>query len=188
MKTRLIAASLSLVAVLLAACGVPQVAEPKLPQPDVQLLLSVTLYGAESREIGLQQIKQLEGEDLTFVRDSEGRDTEIQIYGPTLQQVLQLVDEGIEGLGGVRLVAADGYWIDVPADILTFAQIIIAYRVDGVLLDEEDGPLRVFIPGESTMYWVRNLVEIELLPREGGTVPGRGRPSLARISPSCTGE
>lgn len=96
-------------------------------------------------------------------KDDEGQVTdEYPIKGVSLEVVLASIKKNIQDLDTIRLVAGDGYSVEVPNDILTRSTVILAYEIDGAPLQENTKPIRVFIPGEEAMYWVRNIVEISL--------------------------
>jgi hypothetical protein len=63
----------------------------------------------------------------------------------------------------VRLVAGDGYSIEVPPEVLQSRDLILAHTINGQPLDERTRPIRAVIPEERSMYWIRNLVRIEIL-------------------------
>jgi hypothetical protein len=60
----------------------------------------------------------------------------------------------------IRAIASDSYEIDIPRDILTNREIVIAYEMDGKPLK---GELRTVVPEERAMYWVKNLSKLQLV-------------------------
>ena len=73
----------------------------------------------------------------------------------------------------MRIVATDGYSINVPKDILAARDIILAYEMDGKALDKDNSPIRVFIPNERAMYWVRMVSDLQMeKTMEKGKVTG----------------
>ncbi len=107
----------------------------------------MTEYPAETREI---------------VRETDDGEDRYDIKGVLLEELLSEAGAEIGDLDGVRFIAGDGYAVDVPQEILEEHEVILAYEIAGEPLWEDTRPLRAFIPGEEAMYWVKNLVEVEL--------------------------
>lgn len=95
---------------------------------------------------------------------SSGEEVSNEVLGVLLSSVLS--ENGIkqEELNSIRLVAGDGYAIDVPTEIVTEKEIILAYEFDGNPLKEKKQPLRAAIDDVRSMYFVSNLTKIELNP------------------------
>ncbi|MBT9159081.1 MAG: molybdopterin-dependent oxidoreductase [Dehalococcoidia bacterium] len=131
-----------------------------------------------------------------FETDKEIRVTEIREMGSVTREATKLVRGGngliisatgilledvLDNLFGksqqdfqaIRLIAGDGYSIEVPREILRNREIILAYEIDGRPLKEKHQPLRVIIPGERAMYWVFYLIEINLIPEAEETQVNR---------------
>ena len=127
---------------------------------------SVTVSGllAEDVMVPLTLIKELRQitEEVVPVT-SAGVESHYAATGAVFSDLLAHYGKRQEDILGIRLVASDGYSIDVPRDILMERQIILAYIVDGMPLEQDGESLRVVIPGERAMYWVRNLSRIEVI-------------------------
>lgn len=93
---------------------------------------------------------------------ANGERVKITATGPLLEEVLQEHGKSIKDYKTIRFTAKDGYSIAVPPDVLNNRQIILAYDIDGKRLVDEDQPVRVVVPGERAMYWVRMLHRIDL--------------------------
>jgi hypothetical protein len=63
----------------------------------------------------------------------------------------------------IRLVAGDGYSIEVAKDLLQTREIILAFELDGGSLEGWEKPLRAVVPDVFEMYWVKNLEKIEVV-------------------------
>lgn len=94
---------------------------------------------------------------------SEGEILEFDIKGTNLGDILEQNGCKQEEYSGIRIIASDGYTIEVPRSILLTKSVILAYEVDGKALDADSAPIHVFIPDERSMYWVRMVNRIELL-------------------------
>jgi len=93
---------------------------------------------------------------------ANGEIVRIKATGPLLEDVLQQKGKSVKDYSTIRFTARDGYSIAVPPDVLKNREIILAYQIDGKPPDAENEPIRVVIPGERAMYWVRMLDRIDL--------------------------
>jgi len=93
---------------------------------------------------------------------ANGETVKVKATGPLLEDVLQQKGKSVKDYSTIRFTARDGYSIAVPPDVLKNREIILAYQIDGKPLDAENEPVRVVIPGERAMYWVRMLDRIDL--------------------------
>ncbi|QRN84735.1 molybdopterin-dependent oxidoreductase [Clostridia bacterium] len=100
--------------------------------------------------------------DVTSV-DSAGETNEYHVKGVRLADVL--AGEGIsaEDYSSMRAVAGDGYAIEVPQEIVEIRDIVLAYEMDGEALPEDSKPIRLIVPEERSMYWVRNMATLDLM-------------------------
>jgi hypothetical protein len=94
--------------------------------------------------------------------DSAGEPVEYDVKGAYLSDLLEQNGYKQSDFAGMRIVASDGYSIEVGADILAARDVILGYEMDGAPLNADNAPLRVFIPEERAMYWVRMVVELEV--------------------------
>lgn len=95
--------------------------------------------------------------------DSAGEENTFSVTGTLFDDILADYGKTQDEIGDVRFIAGDGYSIEVPADIVQARDIIFAYEIDGKPLDDNIKPLRAIVPDERAMYWVSNLVKIEIL-------------------------
>lgn len=93
---------------------------------------------------------------------ANGETVKVKATGPLLEDVLQQKGKSVKDYSTIRFTARDGYSIAVPPDVLKNREIILAYQIDGKPLDAENEPVRVVIPGERAMYWMRMLDRIDL--------------------------
>ena len=116
-------------------------------------------------EISVDEIKDLSYvvKEIKRTNDDEEIIDQYPIKGVTLKDLLLNFDKKIEDLDYIRLTAGDGYSLEVPNHIVHNKDIILAYEIDNMPLKENTKPIRVFIPEEEAMYWVRNLVEISMV-------------------------
>lgn len=95
--------------------------------------------------------------------DSAGEPVIYNVKGAYLKDLLKEYDRDKNDIEGLRLVATDGYSIEIQKDIISKRDILLGYEMDGEPLDEENAPLRVFIPEERAMYWARMVCELAVL-------------------------
>lgn len=122
--------------------------------------------GEEEISISVEEIKGLQAisKEVTSI-SSTGEENTFQATGALLEDVLKQRSFNQKDLMGLRIVAGDGYSIEVPKEIVGNRDIILAYEMNGAPLDEQSRPLRVVIPDERAMYWVGNLETIEILEK-----------------------
>jgi DMSO/TMAO reductase YedYZ molybdopterin-dependent catalytic subunit len=90
--------------------------------------------------------------------------TTLNVKGPLLEKVLnKYFNISQKDISAVRLDAGDGYSAEIPKEILQNKDIILVYEVDGSPLAKDEQPIRIAIPGERMMYWVKNLTKIEII-------------------------
>ncbi|MDM8533726.1 molybdopterin-dependent oxidoreductase [Clostridiaceae bacterium HSG29] len=93
---------------------------------------------------------------------SSGETAEVEVTGASLLNIIEEMGIDINEVASLRFIAGDGYEIDVPKEIFDGKDIILAYKFDGENLFEPQMPLRTAINDVRSMYWVINLVEIDI--------------------------
>ncbi|HLV09298.1 MAG TPA: molybdopterin-dependent oxidoreductase [Halanaerobiales bacterium] len=118
----------------------------------------------EEIEVSVEEIKGLPVVEKTVLSvNSSGDEYEFTITGGLFSDLLENYGKSQGELKAVRLVAGDGYGIELDENVLQNREIILGYLYDGEEVEERYGPIRVVIPEERAMYWVKNLVEIEVI-------------------------
>jgi hypothetical protein len=120
----------------------------------------------------LMTLKAIE-QEIQKLGDNGEVEDQYPIKGVLLEDVLAHLEISADNLDSLRFTAGDGYSVEVPKDILTSAKVILAYEIDGEPLFEGTRPIRMFIPGQEAMYWVKNTVKISL-SRGASDTPGPG--------------
>ncbi len=123
-------------------------------------------YQGEDKTIGLDQILELE--EVVREISPEPRDGEkVTVYkvkGILLENIFQdFFQVSLEDIHAINLIAGDGFSIEVDKKILNTKEIILAYEIDGQSISEQDKPFRSVIADVFEMYWVKNLVKIEII-------------------------
>ena len=92
---------------------------------------------------------------------SDGEERVNEVEGVLLETLLSLHGLSQKDFVSIRLIAGDGYAMDVPVEIIKEKDIILAYKFDDENLEEKKMPLRVAINDVRSMYYVANLAEIQ---------------------------
>lgn len=121
----------------------------------------------ENIEVKVDEIKKLKkvNKDVVAVTSS-GERNEMNVSGGLLEELLGKYNKSQKNLSIVRFIATDGYSIDIPKEVLENRDIILAYEIDGKPLFEDSQPLRIIIPDERAMYWVKGLNKIEIVEND----------------------
>lgn len=125
---------------------------------------TITLHGLEDKdiEISVAQLKELDSEtEKAEATRSNGDTVSVKATGPLLDTLLEEYGVDKSDFNTIRFYAADGYSIAMPSSFVEENDIIIAYYDKGKPFSEEDGPVRVIVPGQRAMYWVRMLTRID---------------------------
>ncbi|SCY52209.1 molybdopterin-dependent oxidoreductase [Alkaliphilus peptidifermentans] len=127
-------------------------------------IIIIAGLGAEDIEITVKKLKGYNKVTKEVVSvNSSGNENQFKATGCLLEDVLKDLGHSQKSLEAIRLVAGDGYSMEVPKEVVNARDIILAYEIDGEPLDEKSQPIRVIVPEERAMYWVRNLSAIEVL-------------------------
>lgn len=155
--------ALLLLAATAAACGGGAQSGAGEPGPFDQEKILVHGLQDQDMEITVGELKKLP----MVTRQAEasrsnGEKVRVSATGPLLDTLLQKYGKTQQDFSRIRFTAKDRYSVAVPSDILANRQIILSYVNDGQPLEAEMQPVRVVIPGERAMYWVRNMIRIDL--------------------------
>lgn len=125
------------------------------------------------KKISLREIMEMEQirEEIITRDDSGNIERRFPVRGVLLEKMLSYLGEDINALSAVRIAARDGYAVEIPRDILGKRNIILAYEMEGKPLFEGSKPIRIFVPGEEEMYWIKQAVRISLIYLKEG--PGK---------------
>jgi hypothetical protein len=140
---------------------------------EMKEVVEISIKGLKDgdKKISIEKLKELapvieEMESIT----SSGEIKKKKVTGISLEGLLELYGASQKNYGGIRFIAGDSYSIVVPKEILQKRDVVLAYEVEDKPLDEKALPLMSAIPDERSMYWVKNLVGIELLEEEQSTI------------------
>lgn len=132
---------------------------------DTQQTLTISYLG-EDKIINMDEIMKLdtfERKVMPVPREGEEK-KERTVKGVILDDVFQkFVGVSQSDLFSIRFVAGDGYAIEIAKDLLQSREIILAYEIDGEPLEDYEKPFRSIVPEVFEMYWVKNLIKIEII-------------------------
>lgn len=130
----------------------------------IQDKLLITGFTDGQIEISVEDVKKYTPvEKSVSGKDSAGKEVKMNAKGTLLEDVLEANGKSQKEIEALRLVAGDGYSIEVPNEILKNRDILLAYETNGKEIENNTKPFRAIIPNERAMYWVKNLVKIEVL-------------------------
>jgi len=90
--------------------------------------------------------------------DSIGQAQQLRARGVLLEAVLRANGLSQADFASIVALGDDGYSIAIPAEILRNRDILLAFSIDGEIIEP-----RIVIPGERAMYWVKYLRELALV-------------------------
>lgn len=105
--------------------------------------------------------------------NSSGEKTSMNVTGVQLSDLLIAKSIDKSSYNTIRAIAGDGYSIEIPEEILLKRNIILAYKINGEFLKEKNKPIRIIVPDERAMYWVGNVVKIELMQKKDTVNTGK---------------
>ncbi len=124
-----------------------------------QALLEIKGPGFELR-LSAAQMQELPQETFTTTNiSSSGQVTDVTVTGFSLTSLLREHGLDLAGIASINLIASDEYVMSAPAETYAGADVYIMLKRDG---EDLEFP-RSCLPGERSMYWVKNLAKIELL-------------------------
>lgn len=125
----------------------------------------IDINGLENSDIKLSLAEIKAAKVYTGVvtgENSAGKQLKFNIKGAYFSDILKKYGFSQQNLNGIRIEASDGYSIEVPHDVITARDIVLAYEEDGKPLSGGEGPIRIFIPNERAMYWVKGVTKLEI--------------------------
>jgi phosphate binding protein len=150
------------------------IVEEIIPTP-TQGTITIKGVGILEKEIKVSELAELESvtREVT-IHKGRPRERTFEVSGPLLDTVLnEKFGISQKDLGSIRLTALDDYSIEITENILQNREIILGYIQNcekygvGVwkAFEKNDGhwPIRVIVPYERGMFWVRMLDTIEIL-------------------------
>ena len=117
---------------------------------------SLTVSDADSQQtISLDALQALPQTTANF-RD-------VDYVGVTLPTLLEDAGISLDDVTAIKAVASDGYSVNYEPALYTRDDVILAYAQADGPMSEDDGTLRMVVPGERGQMNVRMVVEIEVV-------------------------
>lgn len=122
---------------------------------------TITIVGLANDEVVINgaELKSMEAVERKAVSiDSKGEKSETAAKGVLLSSILKEHNASMEQFNSLVATASDGYSVEIPAEILHKRDVVIAYEINGEPVD-----LRIVVPDERAMYWVKFISKIEMM-------------------------
>lgn len=145
----------------LEMASVPDVVQQEIWSKDINSM--AINWEDDSIRIDTESIKEYDQVELDAVLiNTTGTETDMTLEGPTLRDILD--DHGLDlsDYQGIGITGRDGYYTMVDKEKLDATDVILAWKVDRELLEDEEKPFRIAIPGELGPYWVKMASTIDL--------------------------
>ncbi len=125
------------------------------------------IIGDEEYILSYEDICGLENVERTVTHYTSKGETKVNdVKGVLLNSILEKQNLSKSDYNSARFTAADGYAIDVPNNILNEKEIILANEFDKEPLKDGEKTFRLAINEERSMYYVSNLVSVELFNKD----------------------
>lgn len=98
----------------------------------------------------------------TILQKTTGVKINIEASGPLLADVLSKNGIDINEYEAIGITGRDNYYTMIGKDIIQSRQIILGTVFDGKEILREEKPIRVVVPDEMGVYWVKMVNRIEL--------------------------
>lgn len=122
--------------------------------------INILENGKIKRSVNMDLLKKEESHSLNVVSvDSKNEREELRVTGAKLLDVLGL--KNFNRTKYIRFLSRDGYSIGIDREILLTRDLYLIYLVEKEDIRHLD-QVKLVIPGERSIYWVSNLMEIDL--------------------------
>jgi Na+-translocating ferredoxin:NAD+ oxidoreductase RnfG subunit len=98
----------------------------------------------------------------TVLMKTTGTKEDLVAEGPLLSEVLKKHGINIADYEGIGITGRDGYYAMLPRELLDKRQIILSDKINGDDIYSEDKPVRVVVPDEMGVYWVKMVSSVDL--------------------------
>lgn len=98
----------------------------------------------------------------TILQRTTGVKIDIQAAGPLLKDVLEKNGIDLSNYEAIGITGRDNYYTMISKDILQNRDIILGIEFNGEEIVREEKPVRIVVPDEMGVYWVKMVNRIEL--------------------------
>jgi hypothetical protein len=96
-------------------------------------------------------------------KNSYNNTVRVQATGPLLTSFIESQNANLSDFSSVKIVAADGYKVELTPDDLATKKYVLAIRTGDEPLKGEEIPLRLISPDTKSSYWVSGIKELEFI-------------------------
>ncbi len=117
----------------------------------------------KSIQITMKILKSFPNEKVDCIlQKTTGTKTQMTAEGPNLRTVLEKYNINLDDYKGIGITGRDGYYAMVSKDIIDKDKIILGHIFNGKPIPDEEKPIRVVIPEQFGVYWVKMVSDIDL--------------------------
>jgi Na+-translocating ferredoxin:NAD+ oxidoreductase RnfG subunit len=98
----------------------------------------------------------------TILQKTTGVKIDTEVSGPTLKDVMKQNGVDINDYEAIGITGRDNYYAMISKDIVQNRDIILGMVFDGKDIPREEKPVRIAVPDEMGVYWVKMVNKIEL--------------------------
>ena len=98
----------------------------------------------------------------TILQKTTGVKIDTRASGPLLKDILKKKGIDIDSYEAVGITGRDNYYAMISKDIIQSRDIILATMLDDKEIPREEKPVRIVVPDEMGVYWVKMVNKIEL--------------------------
>ncbi len=98
----------------------------------------------------------------TILQKTTGVKIEINASGPLIKDILEKNGVDIRDYEAIGVTGRDNYYTMISKDIIEKRDIILGIEFDGEEILREEKPVRIVIPDEMGVYWVKMVNRIDL--------------------------
>lgn len=98
----------------------------------------------------------------TILHKTTGIKINTRATGPLLKDILEKNGVDINAYEAIGITGRDNYYAMISKEIIQNRDIILATEIDGKELPREEKPIRIVVPDEMGVYWVKMVSKIDL--------------------------
>lgn len=134
----------------------------------------IILHGLKETdiEVSVAELKAMESvTEKAEAKRSNGDKVSVKATGPLLDTLVKAYGGDTADFSTVRFRAGDGYSVAMTSGMIEDSDVIVSYYDNGAPHEPENGPVRIVVPGQRAMYWVRMLTQIDFETEASALTP-----------------
>ncbi|HOB86419.1 MAG TPA: molybdopterin-dependent oxidoreductase [Bacillota bacterium] len=125
--------------------------------------IAIEVAGGETKTFTSADALKIGPSEITVVQKQQDTFSEEQVWtGIPLKAVLEYV--GVTEFSVVSVESKDGYSREYDPETVNSEGTGIGWKVDGEPLDEEDGPVQLFVDKRGAKHWIKQVAKITVVP------------------------